>query len=111
MTTFNYDPTVPVQYVPITPLTVPVTATMFSVITGDVLLCGWSFKETTGSAPATVLILDGADTTGQRLIDITLLAGQSRYDDAPFPGIYCTRGVFINIGSGSVQGTIFVRDV
>lgn len=57
--------------------TVPVLATSASqlLINRSVYLMGWSFRETTGTAPAVAELFDGGDATGEFLAAITLTGG------------------------------------
>lgn len=107
----NYDSELPVQYVPVQSITIPVTTTGNAPLSGDSLLCGWSFAETTGTAGATLVLWDGSDTTGQQIAFVNLAAGETTRDTLPFPGIYCTRGLFVQVVTGSVQGVVWTRDV
>lgn len=111
MDAIKYDLDLPVEYVPIQAITVPVTSTSSLALTGDVLLCGYSLTESTGAAPAAFSLFDGQDATGQLLATVNLSAGQSVVDALPFPGLYCTRGVFVSVVLGSVSGVVWVRDV
>lgn len=94
----------------------PVRAIPFDTITTTKQLIrtasdlnGWALHETTGSAAATLDIYDGLDTTGSFVARINLTAGQSVRDYFDFEGIRLVTGIFLNVISGSVGGTIFAR--
>lgn len=111
MDALKYDSDLPVQYIPIQAITIPVIAGSNLALTGDALLCGYNFIENTGGAPATLALFDGQDVTGQQIAVIALSPGQTVVDALPFPGVYLTRGLFISVQSGSVQGNVWIRDV
>lgn len=75
---------------------------------GGTLLSGWSFRETTGAAAARVDIFDGLDAGGQLVATITLAANESTRDSLSVPGIWCRRGVFVNVVAGAVAGAVWV---
>lgn len=93
------------------PLSFPATTTGAVVVAGDVVLFWWSFTESTGAASAQLQVIDGADATGQELATITLQANESVREGVGNRGLYCTRGVFVRVLSGSVRGTVGVTDV
>lgn len=97
------DPVIPVPFGPLTTTTV--------VLSGDVLVLGWSVKESTGVASAAFSLFDGTDATGTRIATVTLNASQSVRDTLPVPGVDAMVGVFLRIDSGTVEGTIYVRDL
>lgn len=111
MPVFNYDPEVPVWYVPVQALSFPAQGGGSILITGDLLLAGWSLYETTGAAVATVDLYDGGDATGQFIARVNLNPGQCVQEALPVPGVYLTRGLFVNVIAGSVAGAVWVRDV
>jgi hypothetical protein len=78
-------------------------------IGGAQLVMGWSLRETTGAATATVEVFDGQDTTGQLLASISLNPGQSIRDWLGPGGLETDIGVFVSVLSGSVRGAIWVR--
>jgi hypothetical protein len=66
-------------------------------------------RETTGAAPASLVIRDGGNAASTMIAPITLLASESRSDTTHNDGILCTQGVLINVLAGSVQGAIWVE--
>lgn len=111
MPTLKYDSDIPVEYVPIQAIAVPATTSGQPILAGDSLLCGYSIKESTGTAPAEFQIYDGSSNNGQLVLDVTLLAGQSVVEELPFPGVYLGNGMQLVVTVGSVSGAIWVRDV
>ena len=87
------------------PYPIPLT----SVISGYVILFGYSLKESTGAASAEVDIFDGRDTTGLLALPITLAAAQSTEDWFGPQGIHFRGGLFPHVASGSVVGSFFVH--
>lgn len=67
--------------------------------------CGFSIRETSGTAVATVRIWNGTSATGTILDDISLTAGQSARELYP-EGIAAELGIFVQIVAGSVAGSI-----
>lgn len=93
----------------------PIRAISFAAATaGQALLgrsgrlYGWSFLETTGAASATLEVFDGTNANGQSISPISLTAGQSTRDIWGKPGIEITNGLFVNVLSGSVRGSLYV---
>lgn len=74
-------------------------------------LFGFSLCETTGTAPATVQIINGNDIKGQVVMTVTLQPGQStREFMAPY-GVAFDSGIVVNVTSGSVITSIFILPV
>lgn len=90
------------------PLSFAASTGIVPVVAGDVVVTWWSFTETTGTGRAVLTILDGADATGQELATITLLAGESIREVVGPPGLFCTRGVVVNVTTGTARGTLAV---
>ena len=91
-------------------LPVPVTTVSVPVFAGDSRVTGWSFKETTGAAPAELWLIDGNDANGNPFAFITLTANQSVRDVTNDAGLTVTTGLFVRVVSGSVQGSIWAVD-
>lgn len=68
----------------------------------------WSFLETTGTARATIRLRDGSDTGAAVIVPISLSAGESTRDWLGPQGIPCRAGVYLEVVSGSVEGSIVV---
>jgi hypothetical protein len=76
-------------------------------VTSRVRLCGFSFTETTGTDPASVVIHIGEDATGPVIANVTLSANESAremFDCESGPNI--SSGIFIN-RTGSSPGTFY----
>lgn len=94
------------------PVAVPATGTSGPfALSGDVLIGGWSFVESTGAGSAAFDLVDGGDVNGGLLAAITLDPGQSIRDILPGKGVILRTGLFIKILSGAIRGSIWVADV
>lgn len=71
------------------------------------VLLGWSIRETTGVGSAVVILRDGGDATADEVGSVTLAAGASVRDLFPF-GISLTKGLYLDVQSGAVAGTIYL---
>lgn len=87
----------------------PATTISQALVTRSGVLFGWSFKETTGSAPAAVSLDDGSSHNTQGIVAITLLANESTRDIWGFPGIWVNSGIYVQILSGSITGKIYFQ--
>lgn len=67
--------------------------------------CGFSIRETSGTAVATVRVWNGTSATGTLLDDISLTAGQSARELYP-EGVNADLGIFVQIVAGSVAGSV-----
>jgi hypothetical protein len=90
---------------------IPTTVANVNVSSRAALLRGWSFRETTGVAAASIDILDGNDPGGELLATINLSAGQSIRENAPGYGVLVEMGPFLRVNSGSVQGAMWIIDL
>ena len=71
---------------------------------------GFSFRETSGSAVATVRIYDGDTAAGALLDSIQLSAGESAREFYA-GGIRAQEGIYVDIVAGAVEGGVRVEDV
>lgn len=78
------------------------------IASGQAILLGVTFVETTGTAPAAFDVLDGNDAGGILTCPITVLAGESDQRSFGPAGVDIERGIVINVLSGSVRGTIIL---
>lgn len=78
---------------------------------GDCLVMGWAFWETTGAAGSVFNILDGNDANGLLVAQVKLSAGQSIRDTTGALGLYFRTGVFVQVLSGTVAGSIWGVDL
>lgn len=87
----------------------PVAATSADVqlLTGLFVLRGWAFQETTNAAGAVLTLHDGADDTAPLVVPITLATNESTRDYPPGNGILLRTGLFLEMVSGTVQGSIW----
>lgn len=74
----------------------------------EVPLMGWSFAETTGAAAATFDVYDGLDATGILIAAITLPVGGSIQNYLGPWGIMLRTGLFLDMLTGSVKGSVWL---
>ncbi len=72
------------------------------------ILVGWALIEATGAASAEVDFRDGQDATGSMLAPVALSPGQSVRDTLPPGGVAADAGLFAQVVSGSVRGTVYM---
>lgn len=68
----------------------------------------WSFLETTGTGRATLRLRDGSDAGGELIVPVSLSAGESTRDWLGPQGIPCHAGVYLEMVTGAVEGSIVV---
>lgn len=94
---------------PVRSVPVPATSTSRNIIKTAGALIGWSLRETTGSAAASVDIYDGNTNEGTKVASMAMASGG---DDhiymGPF-GIPVRTGLYLDVVSGSVAGAVWVR--
>jgi hypothetical protein len=88
--------------IPIQPTTVDV-----AIASGLTLITGWSFAEATGAAAAEIIIFDGSNAQGAIIAVITLNAGESTRDLIPEPFLACMSGLYVNVVTGTIFGSIW----
>lgn len=82
------------------------------IVTGfSVRLMGWTAAETSGSAGCTINVYDGTDTSGSIVLPIKLASGQSSTDWYGPNGILFKNGVYVSMGSGASEGSVFFNHV
>jgi hypothetical protein len=68
---------------------------------------GFTLRETSGSASATVVIYDNASAaSGTILEEITLASSESAREFYHTPGIRAVNGVYFSVVSGAVAGSV-----
>lgn len=92
----------------------PVNTLPFRLITAsqplfarECRLYGWSFVEDTDTDPASIELIDGGNANGALVVPITLSAGQSTRDWLGKPGLEVRSGLYLNVISGSVSGSVW----
>lgn len=68
----------------------------------------YNVEESTGSGAAVIDIYDGTSTGGIRLSRINLAAAESKEDSFDPPYMPAHGGLWINVTSGSVSGTVLI---
>lgn len=91
-------------------LPVPATSTSRLLYSRGAVVMGWAFVESTGAGTARVNLYSGVDTTGTLAVPISLLADQSTRDYLSPAGVYFPSGVYLEVVSGSVVGSVWVID-
>ncbi len=89
------------------PMPCPVTTADVILGTGLWIVTGWSFKETTGGAPAEIELYDGRDPASTQFAEINLSQGESTRDLCGANGVACRVGVLVHVISGSVKGSVW----
>jgi len=78
---------------------------------GSFVLRGWSIIESTGSAAAIANLLDGQDATGPLIAGIQLAQATSSTVVIPGSGVLIRTGVYLDVVSGSVRGTLWMNPI
>ena len=88
-------------------LPIATTTTDTTPITGTLVLFGWTWIETTGSAAAGVELYDGSSTGGALIVPVALNQGESTRDLWGHPGLHVQTGLFLHVTSGSIKGSLW----
>lgn len=75
-------------------------------VSGKCILFGYSFRETSGAAGATIQLLNGADATGLEVVGVQLNPSGAARDWFGPQGIRTDVGIF-PVVTGSVKGAIW----
>lgn len=79
------------------------------VSAGPALYGGFTIRETSGSAGAVVRVFDNASAAAGTVLDeIALTAGESAREYYGGGGIFAAAGIFVNVVSGTVSGSVRV---
>lgn len=71
-------------------------------------LVGFSLRETTGAASATIYLRDGNDNSGDIIAAIQLAPGESAREYYQY-GLAFGYGVFLDVAAGAVEGAVYVN--
>ena len=93
---------------PAKPVPIPATSASRVLFGPGALVAGWALMETSGTAPASLVLVNGQDATGTIVVPVTLTAGQSTRDYLAGGGVLFDSGVFLRVVSGSVSGSVWV---
>lgn len=88
----------------VTVISVPVTATSQEIASGRVWLAGWSLRETTGAAAASVEFTSGGNPIGES----SMISGGSDTNWLGANGVIINGDVTLNVITGSVKGAVYV---
>jgi len=94
---------------PVLPIPIATTTTDTTLTSKPCLLCGWSLRETTGSAAATCEFDGSRDPAGPTTGEILLAAGTSSSFSLMDEGVLCESGLLLHVISGSVKGVAYAR--
>lgn len=94
---------------PVFPHDFATTTTSFQSFSLQVFLCGFSLIETTGTATAEIDLWNGFNASSELVAVIALNPGQSMRDWYGFMGLYLDTGLYCQIVSGSVRGSVYLR--
>lgn len=94
---------------PVVPITVPPASASQTPITMVCLLCGWSFRETSGSAVSVLELRTGDATSGAILGEAALASGGTNTQWLGDEGVLAEAGVVVARLSGAYIGTLYVR--
>jgi hypothetical protein len=79
-----------------------------TITAGKTFVLGFALRETSGVTPAVIRLRDGMDPSATIVLPISLAAGESRADYLPYDsGIRFTNGLYFEIVSGAVEGSVF----
>jgi hypothetical protein len=87
---------------------VPTTTADTQVVNTECRLIGFTFAETTDSAVAEVQLFDGHDENGVLVAPIKIASGASMLSNCGLSGWPITAGIYLEVLSGSVQGSITI---
>lgn len=89
---------------------VPVVATGTSrkLLSGSGVVLSWNWAEPTGTAAGGVQLYDGGDTTGVPILHVRLAQGTSESGDAGPYGVPFDVGLYADVTTGEVDGTVVV---
>lgn len=76
---------------------------------GDIAYCGISVRETTGTTAAVIRVRSGGAAGGTILDTFALAAGASATSTYGYQGVDAGMGVYVEIVSGAVEGSVKVR--
>lgn len=87
---------------------VPLPSASGLLVNGSGCLLMHATRETTGTTPATYRLFDGSGTGGELLLPVSLTAGQSTRDFVRRCVLPFRQGLFFQIVSGAVEGSVSV---
>lgn len=100
-----------VQTPSIRPLSATLAGAGVVLIAGDVVLCGWSVRETTGLAGAVVQLFNGTSTGSQLVAEDAVGPGATDVQPGTAEGIWLDTGLFVNVPQGTASVVCWVRDI
>lgn len=94
---------------PVLPLSFTARTADKSLSNTAVLLVGWSIRESTGSAVATVELEGNQGTGDPHVGEIQLASGASETKFLGDEGVLCEGGLNLHVIAGSVSGCVYAR--
>lgn len=92
------------------PIPVASTTASIQVSGGLLLVVGWAFWEPTGAAACTFKLWSGTATAGTLVAPISLATGESTRDLIPGDGLEVISGLFLEVVTGRVEGSVWARE-
>jgi hypothetical protein len=89
------------------PCTLPASSGL--LITGSGYIPYWSVRDTTDLTGSIFQIIDGNDSTGQILIDVSTAAGESTSEYIGKKMLFYTKSLYYNLVSGAEEGEVTVH--
>lgn len=89
------------------PVSVPTVTTQQIIISGRAKLIGWSLRETTGAAIATVEFQSG----GNPIAEAALAAGGSATNTLGQHGVIISQNITLVVLAGSVTGAVYITNL
>lgn len=94
---------------PVKPVPIGTKTAGSSILSTAADLIGWSLKETTGAAAATVNIYNGTSNKGTLVAALAIPSGSTDRYSLDMFGVYCDSGIYLDVVSGSVTGSVWAR--
>ena len=94
---------------PCRPIPIPATGASHTLTSRPALLVGWSLRESTGAAAASVEFLSGTSANSGIAGEQQLAQGVSASQTIADEGCLCEGGIYLSVISGSVVGCVWAR--
>lgn len=97
----------PIDWHPVETIPLALPAVSGQITQRPCRLYGFGFTEITGAVNAAVQLLDGGNSGGALITDVALVPAESTRDWYGRPGILVQSGLFLNVLSGSIRGSVW----
>ena len=91
------------------PVACTIPAASGLLITGSGFIPYWSVRDTTDLTGSVFQIIDGNDSTGQILIDVSTTAGESTSEYIGKKMLFYSKSLYYNLISGAEEGEVTVH--